>query len=546
MATSVLTFVIVGDEDHPIFEADLAAARGGDASARDDQGGRAQYLHQFVLHAALDAVEEQQWQTSAMHLGVVDKFNNLQVSAFVTAAQVTFLLLHDGRNDDSVKLFFRDVYEVYLRVILNPFFSASAKLTSPALAQKVGGASAAACILATCSPNTGLGVAPNTAAEAPPSKRTRLRGPGSGGAQPVSRQARVVKIEGVKLSKRKLSEEEILAIPGLPGLPDVLGDHPLRLLIGGNNPSEHAWRSGHYYSHPANHMWRLLIQTGIAPASVQGPADDWRMPREAGVAFLDVGFGHPGTHLAAFSSQTFQSWVPAFYARLAAHMQRSGASVACVCGRCGAPAVVAFSGKRQWVELLNTGRPRAQWVKTVPLGPQDLRPQGWPFPAETEAAGEGQPGVLFTPYEVIEVNQTYSVRLYVPRIVARTFYERRDEGFLRLGRYFDESNLQQAQPIVMRYPAEGSKTMELYVDSAKAPQPTNEEVWLDVAGGELVAVLSLPGSATQAACEAARQRLADALARDGRNGACDQFALGQYGPINSLAPRLNEIYLRIL
>ena len=44
-------------------------------------------------------------------------------------------------------------------------------------------------------------------------------------------------------------------------------------------------------------------------------------------------------------------------------------------GRCGAPALVAFSGKRQWVELLNTGRPRAQWVKTVPLGPQSLRPQ---------------------------------------------------------------------------------------------------------------------------------------------------------------------------
>jgi len=183
-------------------------------------------------------------------------------------------------------------------------------------------------------------------------------------------QARVVQIAGVQLSKRKLAEAEILAIPGLPGLPDLLGDQPLRLLIGGNNPSEHAWcarqalhfepgmiavgrdhawahgaahavslqvqgsvgavvstllwtqmhtssdgasqgvgrpgstqavtsgsaacdasampwckperlpvtrsrpgrRSGHYYSHPANHMWRLLIRTGVAPPTVQGPA----------------------------------------------------------------------------------------------------------------------------------------------------------------------------------------------------------------------------------------------------------------------------------
>lgn len=55
----------------------------------------------------------------------------------------------------------------------------------------------------------------------------------------------------------------------------------------------------------------------------------------------------------------------------------------CMCGRCGAPAVVAFSGKRQWVELLNTGRPRAHWVKTVPLGLQTQRPEVGVGPART-------------------------------------------------------------------------------------------------------------------------------------------------------------------
>ena len=41
----------------------------------------------------------------------------------MTAAQVKFLLLHDGKGEDAVRAFFRDVHELYLRVMMNPFFS---------------------------------------------------------------------------------------------------------------------------------------------------------------------------------------------------------------------------------------------------------------------------------------------------------------------------------------------------------------------------------------------------------------------------------------
>ena len=51
-----------------------------------------------------------------MHLGNVDKFNNLTVAAYVTAAHVKFLLLHDGKNDEAIRLFFKDVYDIYVRV----------------------------------------------------------------------------------------------------------------------------------------------------------------------------------------------------------------------------------------------------------------------------------------------------------------------------------------------------------------------------------------------------------------------------------------------
>lgn len=72
-----------------------------------------------------------------MHLGVVDRFNNLNVSAFSTACRTRFLLLHDGRSDESVKNFFRGVHELYIKAALNPFFLPAAKITSSEFNTKV-------------------------------------------------------------------------------------------------------------------------------------------------------------------------------------------------------------------------------------------------------------------------------------------------------------------------------------------------------------------------------------------------------------------------
>jgi hypothetical protein len=49
----------------------------------------------------------------------VDRFNNLFVTAFVSPGSAKFLLLHDGKNDDSIRNFFLEVYDLYLRVRLS-------------------------------------------------------------------------------------------------------------------------------------------------------------------------------------------------------------------------------------------------------------------------------------------------------------------------------------------------------------------------------------------------------------------------------------------
>jgi len=199
---AVLTFAVIGEGDSPIFEADLSAppsAAFTDAPAEGEDGDddedaakkdpssasastsdhhpqpssrdeRAAYLHQFVLHAALDAVDEVLFSHSggggagagggggaeggaagssgsssaagaggAPHLGVVDRFNALQVSAYATPGSLKLLLLHDGRPDDVVRGFFKEVHEALVKARLNPFFVGGAGSSS-----SVGGGASSA------------------------------------------------------------------------------------------------------------------------------------------------------------------------------------------------------------------------------------------------------------------------------------------------------------------------------------------------------------------------------------------------------------------
>ena len=56
-----------------------------------------------------------------------------------------------------------------------------------------------------------------------------------------------------------------------------------------------------------------------------------------------------------------------------------GLSSRCTCGSCGAPKFVCFAGKRQWMELLNTGKKGKEKLTKIEQGLQALRPQVRPY-----------------------------------------------------------------------------------------------------------------------------------------------------------------------
>ena len=105
--------------------------------------GETRHLNQFIVHAALDAVDEIMWGTQSMYLKVIDKFNEWYVSSYVLASGLEIdlglrmMLLHDAQNTDGIKHFFQEVHELYIKMLMNPFLTPSSVLNHAGFDQRV-------------------------------------------------------------------------------------------------------------------------------------------------------------------------------------------------------------------------------------------------------------------------------------------------------------------------------------------------------------------------------------------------------------------------
>ena len=75
-------------------------------------------------------VDEHVFAVSNMYLKVVDKFNDYYISSYVSAGHVRFMLLHDVRNEDGIRSFFHEVHELYVKVLMNPFYDPKDPISS--------------------------------------------------------------------------------------------------------------------------------------------------------------------------------------------------------------------------------------------------------------------------------------------------------------------------------------------------------------------------------------------------------------------------------
>ena len=141
----------------------------------------------------------------------------------------------------------------------------------------------------------------------------------------------------------------------------------------------HVWLHGFSYGNPTNRMWKLLTGelgdfAGLLPRD--SPIEILNtLPRDFQIGLTDVAL-IPGSDAAEFSKSVMQTWIPNFYLRLRAHVERVRESEKFETYQ--GPAICAFAGKRQFSILY----PRAE-PKNVPFGqlPDSIPlPPGWPFP----------------------------------------------------------------------------------------------------------------------------------------------------------------------
>ncbi|KAK6429264.1 TRAPP subunit [Oleoguttula sp. CCFEE 5521] len=167
-------FTIIGTKDNPLFESTFGTSKpgAGDGTARFRE--EAVQMNQFIVHAALDLVEEVQWTTKDLYLKKVDTFQNNHIHAYITGGNVKFMLLMNAdpsltaysnyaspppsrasmakqggllaanptspQTEEAVRGFMGEVYEAWVKCIMNPFYDVNSQVTSPVFRGRVSAA----------------------------------------------------------------------------------------------------------------------------------------------------------------------------------------------------------------------------------------------------------------------------------------------------------------------------------------------------------------------------------------------------------------------
>ncbi|EAY19525.1 hypothetical protein TVAG_136560 [Trichomonas vaginalis G3] len=103
-------FAVVGN-NNLLFSMELTAL--------DPAATEKSYQYQFILYASLDSLD---LKDQNAFRDCIDTSEQNSISAYVTAGQTAFLLLHPKKKSDLIKKFFKQIHTAYAELLMNPFY----------------------------------------------------------------------------------------------------------------------------------------------------------------------------------------------------------------------------------------------------------------------------------------------------------------------------------------------------------------------------------------------------------------------------------------
>ncbi|GAA97058.1 hypothetical protein E5Q_03734 [Mixia osmundae IAM 14324] len=116
----------------------------------------ARHVMQITAYSALDALEDVQMSNGNMYFKSFDRFYEWTVSGWLSPGGLRIMLLHDIRNDDGIRLFLHETWELYTKILLNPFHELDSPVKHHLLddrASQFGDAAIAECLTHICTAN---------------------------------------------------------------------------------------------------------------------------------------------------------------------------------------------------------------------------------------------------------------------------------------------------------------------------------------------------------------------------------------------------------
>lgn len=130
-------FTIIGSTNEPLYELDIGTYKqNGDGSINFPL--EIKELKQFIANASLDILENIQFKSNQIFFKNIDSFYGYSNFIFLTQGNIKFLILTNCKNlDESIRQFFIEINEIYVKKLLSPFYDINTPIKSKVFDAKI-------------------------------------------------------------------------------------------------------------------------------------------------------------------------------------------------------------------------------------------------------------------------------------------------------------------------------------------------------------------------------------------------------------------------